>query len=567
MARIEKTVFISYRRKDISWALAVYQYLTSQKYDVFFDYTSIPSGDFEQIIVSNIKARAHFVLILTPTSLDRCSNPGDWLRREIETAIDEKRNIIPLFFDGFSFGSPTAVEKLTGKLSTINRYNGLDIPSGYFMEGMERLRGRYLNIALDAVLHPVSDEVQKVVKEEQIAANKAVLLEQKEKEIKKHAHVEIVEKIREEKLPRESLAKVNSQRDVSGELNNAKKGQATHEAKVKQPLKETGVVKPESNRQVMKKIPLWGVGLMAFVIFALIIWGALSLPASPESTQTPLSESTQTLSATQTPVISLATKTPIPVTSTATIVPMPAFEIGSTLTGEDGATLLYVPAGEFIMGDDDHPNAQPVHKVKLDAFWIDQTEVTIKQYVACVSDNGCKPPAETKSYNRSDYYGNAQFNDYPVIYVSWENANAYCAWSKRRLPTEAEWEKAARGVDGWTYPWGNNPPNNSLLNYNEKIGDTTEVFRYPDGRSVYGAYDMAGNVWEWVSDWYQSDYYSTLEDGVSNPKGPSSGDGRVVRSSSYYMDKYHVSITERNNWNPMSPSYGLGFRCAMNASE
>src|SRR5687768_8141417 len=112
MARIEKTIFISYRRKDISWALAVYQYLTSQKYDVFFDYTSLSSGDFEQVIVSNIRARAHFLLILTPTALDRCHEPGDWLRREIEAAVDEKRNIIPLFFDGFTFNSPDVAQKL-----------------------------------------------------------------------------------------------------------------------------------------------------------------------------------------------------------------------------------------------------------------------------------------------------------------------------------------------------------------------------------------------------------------------------------------------------------------------
>src|SRR5262245_29779233 len=161
MARVEKTVFISYRRKDISWALAVYQYLTSQKYDVFFDYTSIPSGDFEQIIVSNIKARAHFVLILTPTALDRCSQPGDWLRREIETAVDEKRNIIPLLFESFNFGSSSVIEKLTGKLAAIPRYNALEIPSGYFIEAMERLRNRYLNVPLNAVIHPVSTEVRK----------------------------------------------------------------------------------------------------------------------------------------------------------------------------------------------------------------------------------------------------------------------------------------------------------------------------------------------------------------------------------------------------------------------
>src|SRR5688572_31695938 len=138
MARIEKTIFISYRRKDISWALAVYQYLTSQKYDVFFDFSSLSSGDFEQVIVSNIRARAHFILILTPTSLDRCAEPGDWLRREIETAMDEKRNIIRLFFNGFSFGNASVLQKLTGTLKNVRRYNGLNVHQDYFDEAMNR---------------------------------------------------------------------------------------------------------------------------------------------------------------------------------------------------------------------------------------------------------------------------------------------------------------------------------------------------------------------------------------------------------------------------------------------
>src|SRR5688572_28793527 len=167
MTSIEKTVFISYRRKDSYEALAVYKYLTSQKYNVFLDYASIPSGDFEQIIVSNIKARAHFILLLTPTALDRCSEPDDWLRREIETAIDEKRNIIPLFFDDFSFRAPGVAEKLIGKLEAIKRYNGLEIPPGYFNEAMERLCKRYLNVPLNAIIHPVSTEVRKVIEDAQ----------------------------------------------------------------------------------------------------------------------------------------------------------------------------------------------------------------------------------------------------------------------------------------------------------------------------------------------------------------------------------------------------------------
>jgi hypothetical protein len=174
MARIEKTIFISYRRTDVYTALAVYENLKNQGYDVFFDYRSISSGDFEQIIISNIRARAHFILILTPTALDRCKEPSDWLRREIEFAIDEKRNIVPLFFKGFQFGDPAVTEKLTGKLKNLSRYNGLNVHEDFFDEAMQRLQIQYLNVPLDTVLHPVPSDVQKMVKEEKIAADKAL---------------------------------------------------------------------------------------------------------------------------------------------------------------------------------------------------------------------------------------------------------------------------------------------------------------------------------------------------------------------------------------------------------
>ena len=193
MARIEKTVFISYRRTDVYTALAVYENLKNQGYDIFFDYRSIASGDFEQVISSNIRARAHFLLILTPTALDRCNEPGDWLRREIELAIDEKRNIVPLFFKGFRFGgsSTSGISKwlrfgkpevLTGKLRNLSRYNGLNVHEDYFDEAMVRLRTEYLSKPLDMVLHPVSTQVRKVVKEEQDAADEAIKQKENAKE-------------------------------------------------------------------------------------------------------------------------------------------------------------------------------------------------------------------------------------------------------------------------------------------------------------------------------------------------------------------------------------------------
>lgn len=180
MGRVEKTIFISYRRTNIPWALAIYQNLTTHGFDVFFDYESIASGDFEQIILGNIRARAHFLVILTPSALERCNEPGDWLRREIETALDEKRNIVPIFLEGFDFGSPSISKYLTGKLVKLKNYNGLNIPAGYFNEAMERIRSKFLNIALDAVLHPVSITVKKAVEQQQNAASDAINIQEKE---------------------------------------------------------------------------------------------------------------------------------------------------------------------------------------------------------------------------------------------------------------------------------------------------------------------------------------------------------------------------------------------------
>src|SRR5690242_2396717 len=127
MARVEKTAFISYRRTDFPWALAIYKHLTHAGFDVFFDYMGIASGDFEKIILDNIRARAHFLVLLTPSSLDRCEEPGDWFRREIEESLDCHRNVVPLFVNGFSFALTAVQARLTGRLSALTRYNGLSV--------------------------------------------------------------------------------------------------------------------------------------------------------------------------------------------------------------------------------------------------------------------------------------------------------------------------------------------------------------------------------------------------------------------------------------------------------
>jgi tetratricopeptide (TPR) repeat protein len=173
MGRIEKTVFISYRRTNAPWALAVFQNLTQHGYDVFFDFNGIASGDFERVIIGNIEARAHFLVLLTPSALERSGDPADWLRREIETALRIKRNIVPLMLEGFDFGTPGIANQLTGTLAPLKSYNALRVPVEYFMEAMDRLRNTYLNVALDAVLHPASASAQQAAKNQQTAATAA----------------------------------------------------------------------------------------------------------------------------------------------------------------------------------------------------------------------------------------------------------------------------------------------------------------------------------------------------------------------------------------------------------
>jgi serine/threonine-protein kinase len=257
--------------------------------------------------------------------------------------------------------------------------------------------------------------------------------------------------------------------------------------------------------------------------------------------------------------------------------------IGSTMiSGKDDMTLVYVAAGEFTMGSmaeealplcekfytscplDLFINGEPPHTVYLDAFWMDQTEVTNAMYTKCVQAEKCKPPTSPKSYTRDSYYGNSQFEKFPVVLISWEDAEAYCAWADRRLPTEAEWEKAARGEDARAYPWGNDFPDNDLLNFRDFIGDTTVVGKYPHGASPYAALDMAGNVWEWVADWYDKNYYASSP--ASNPVGPDSGTQRVLRGGGFGSRIYTLRATHRWSNVPTDAYEWVGFRCAMSAT-
>jgi len=268
-------------------------------------------------------------------------------------------------------------------------------------------------------------------------------------------------------------------------------------------------------------------------------------PTLPPPTQTPIPSKTP-----------LPTKTPIP-SETPLPTVTPEGDIGSTwVRPKDRMAMVYVPKGVFSMGSDlGEADEQPVHDVYLDAFWIDQTEVTYTKYANFAPSRSGQSPAQN---------------------VTWEQASAYCTWVGSRLPTEAEWEKAARSPDERTYPWGNQNPAGDLVNFadvksrlswadisvNDGYDNVAPVGSYPAGASVYGALDMAGNLAEWVNDWYDETYYSASS--LDNPLGPADGFFRALRGGSWYGTADSLRTTDRSWYIPEGGTNYVGFRCAQN---
>lgn len=307
-------------------------------------------------------------------------------------------------------------------------------------------------------------------------------------------------------------------------------------------------------------IPATVIILIAFFAIQPLIRRFMVLPiATSTSTLTIPAQATQTLT-------TLAATAPVTFPPQQPVVPA----VGDVaLSEKDGMVLHYVPGGSFLMGSlagDEDEN--PIHQVTLDPFWIDETEVTNRMYALCVAEGNCRTPIDGSSFTRTSYHEDAQYADYPVIWVSWDDAIAYCSWAERKLPSEAEWEFAARWqiLEGseqgqaLTYPWGDIGPNSNLLNFNSDVGDTTQVGQYPNGKSPYGALDMAGNVWEWVSDFYDAAYYANSPS--SNPLGPDSGETRALRGGSWNNFEEGVRSANRFRFLPTVQDYFIGFRCA-----
>ncbi len=226
----------------------------------------------------------------------------------------------------------------------------------------------------------------------------------------------------------------------------------------------------------------------------------------------------------------------------------------------DHMNQIYIPAGEFVMGTDSNTlkTGDVQHKVYLKAYWIDQFTVTNAMYKLCIQAKVCRRTA-TYDTNLDD----PAYADYPVHYITWFDANRYCKWEGGRLPTEAEWEKAARGVQGLRYPWGDAQPDASLLNFNGEVGKVESAYSHWAGMSPYGLLNMAGNVQQWVSDWYSPDYYE--QSPYQNPTGPSQGTLKVLRGGGFWDDAKEVQTFFRFRHDPTSAGAHRGIRCARNA--
>jgi len=225
----------------------------------------------------------------------------------------------------------------------------------------------------------------------------------------------------------------------------------------------------------------------------------------------------------------------------------------------DERSMAVVPAGEFMMGSaTGDADEQPVHRVYVKAFSMDKYQVSVGHYAKFLESTSQPAPPDWSIMNKSRHQNR------PVINVDWADAVAYCTWVGKRLPTEAEWEKAARGTDGRIYPWGNELPMGFHANMKkEQWSDhyvLSPVGMYEDGKSPYGIYDMAGNVWEWVSDWYDPDYYQNSPS--QNPTGPPTGDHKVIRGGSWGSTPKDLRSSDRDNHVPSARGMGTGFRCA-----
>ncbi|MBM4120717.1 MAG: formylglycine-generating enzyme family protein [Nitrospira sp.] len=246
----------------------------------------------------------------------------------------------------------------------------------------------------------------------------------------------------------------------------------------------------------------------------------------------------------------------------ALLISLPALEARGP-EEHDAVSMVVVPAGPFLMGSSEgqgRADEWPQRTVHVDAFAIDSVEVTNARFLAFLEATGHRPPPNP--YGEGSLTSAKGIEDLPVVQVNWHDAADYCQWAGKRLPTEAEWEKAARGTDGRRFPWGNEPPTGNRVNYDQEWNDgkaLRPVGTTPGGQSPYGVHDMAGNAREWIRDWYAQDYYKQAPD--RNPTGPENAVLKVIRGGSWRSPQADITAPSRGRGGFALRTHGTGFRC------
>jgi len=542
-------VFLCHASIDKPKVRELYRYLRRRGVNPWFDEEHLVGGQDWQVEIPKALATSDAIIIcLTKNSVDK----EGYIQKEIKFALDKALEMP----EGRIFLIPVKFEECEVPFS-LSRYQWVDltIESGY-SKMMKALKFRASQLERATV------ELSKTGIEEDKLAREKTAREKEEREAAEKAVRENVEKdatekawLESEEKAKQKAAKIKAEREAAKKAAREEEKRVLAE-KVAREKEKPEIQKPQGNSSVIFEI----VGIIFAIV--LVIWlssnnGTSPTPA-PTSTRTPLPQvsssstpiKTSMPSSVSTKLVSTSTQVP---TNTPTLLPTKTLD-PSDYIDVKGVPMRLVPAGNFIIGSSQGLwESLKKETVSTSAYYIDKYEVTNAFYKVCVDSGACQPPGESNSVTRSNYYGSSQFDNYPVIYVTLDMAKTYCKWRGAQLPTETQWEKAARGTDERVYSWGNTI-DCSYANYNNCTGDTTAVGLYESGKSPYGVYDMAGNVLEWTN----TTYYYFWDETWDPSHALRGGDWKSIafRSTTYYRDKYGKG------------AYGnaIGFRCVRNGN-
>ena len=585
-------VFLCHASTDKPKVRELYRYLKKRGIQPWFDEEDLVGGQDWQIEIPKALATSDAIIIcLTKNSVDK----EGYIQKEIKFALDKALEMP----EGRIFLIPVKFEECDVPFS-LSRYQWVDltIESGY-AKMMKALKFRASQLERSTV-----EVSKKNNEEEKLARAKRAQgineLENPEERSKTYSSGAIVTEINSigddfdgaQPIPDFLLPKALENEIAKVPLGKSNpenveilKPKAVGTTQVNELVKKTSRAKPKSiEPQIARlksgvQIAYWFGGFIVLVLGIILLSSLNNLPSmlqpTPEITQTQviatLSQNTVEPSATAT---STSISTPA---NTLTPTPLPA-----EITDAKGVSMALVPAGAFTMGSVELYRVGPAHTVYLDVFYIDKYEVSNAEYAKCVVESDCLPPQQMNSLDVKEYYGNPDYDSYPVIYVNWDMANSYCTWRGKkdnknvRLPTEAEWEKSARSTDERRYPWGDSKfvlggnfcdmrcPSSWDADMDDGYRELAPVSSFSKGVSPYGIYNMAGNTWEWVADWYVA-YEKEYSNVLSNPLGPQSGTDRVVRGGSWKSLIFQMETTYRTAFDPLTSDNNLGFRCAMDA--